>query len=72
LSPTPPYNTWATAATNIQDAVNYAVEGNTVLVTNGVYTVFSQIMITTNNITLKSVNGAEKTVIDGNFSTPLL
>ena len=36
-SPTPPFSTWATAATNIQDAVDTALAGDEIVVTNGIY-----------------------------------
>ena len=67
-TPSAPYNSWLTAAHSIQDAVDNAIEGNVVLVTNGIYTLSGQIYLATNNIILKSVNGALDTVIDGNLS----
>ncbi len=69
VSPTgannPPYATWADAATNIQTAATAAADSETVWVTNGTYTLSSQLNIQ-KNITLKSVNGPALTIIDGN------
>jgi len=76
-APTPPFTTWATAATNIQDAVNLTSNGDTVLVTNGVYA-SSGLVITggltnrvalTNAITVQSVNGPWVTTIYGGGAT---
>jgi len=74
-SPVSPYDTWAKAATNIQDAVDAAVSGDTVLVTNGTYAsggaatpgyTLQNRVVVTNAITLQSVNGPESTIIVGN------
>jgi len=60
-NPAAPYTSWATAATNIQDAVDVAPPGATILVTNGVYA-----PVTVNTpLTLQSVNGPDFTMIDG-------
>src|SRR6266850_133303 len=75
-SPAAPYTTWDTAATNIQDAVDNAQAGDTVLVTNGVYAAGGRVvygMMTnrvavTNSIRVESVNGVDVTVIQGHES----
>ena len=58
------YTNWATAAKTIQKAVNACVDGDTVWVTNGVYSTTSQVSVV-KGVTVSSVNGAVSTVIDG-------
>ena len=62
-----PFTSWANAATNIQAAVDAASAGDTVLVNDGTYYPNSQISVTI-DITVKSINGAEKTIVNGNQS----
>ena len=57
-NPTPPYATWATAATNIWKAVGAAVAHDVVVVTNGVYPGGVAVTIP---LTLRSVNGPQFT-----------
>ncbi len=73
-SPTTPYTNWTTAAWDIQSAVDAALDGDTVLVTNGVYAtgararpgeIFLNRVVIDKNVTLKSVNGPEVTIIQG-------
>ena len=71
-SHSPPFDSWAAAATNIQSAVDAAPYGGLVLVTDGVYRVNSH---TANGmpcraglykpITVRSINGPGATVIEG-------
>jgi len=73
-TPVSPYLTWATAATNIQDAIDVASDGEMVLVADGTYNSGSypgsasplrnRVMID-KPITVQSVSGAKKTFIVG-------
>jgi hypothetical protein len=63
-SPTPPYTNWSTAAHAIQDAVNAAVPGDQVIVTNGVY---PGGLALNKPVNLLSLNGPQVTVIDADL-----
>ena len=62
LNPLPPYLSWATAATNIQQAVDATGPGAEIVVANGVY---GGGLVVANPLALRSVNGPKVTVING-------
>src|SRR6478672_490476 len=76
-APASPYLSWATSANNIQDAVDASANGDSILVTNGVYNTggvvvfgsMSNRVAVTRPLQLQSVNGPAVTIIQG-YQTP--
>ncbi|MCX6924022.1 MAG: hypothetical protein NT154_12555, partial [Verrucomicrobia bacterium] len=72
-SPTPPYTNWSTAAATIQDAVDAAVAGDEIVVTNGAYAFGGRAvqggttnrLAVTKPLTVRSVGGSAFTSIIG-------
>jgi len=60
-----PYKNWAEAATNLPDAFAAMESGHTLWVTNGVYKMGGYQTLVVDEITVRSVNGPEVTIIDG-------
>jgi hypothetical protein len=75
-SPTVPFTSWATAATNIQDAIDTAVAGDEIVVTNGVYATggrpafgtMTNRVVVDKAVSVRSVNGPQFTRIQGSLS----
>lgn len=73
-SPTSPYTSWITAATNIQDAVDASIAGDEIVVTNGLYNTGGRAVGTNiivnrvavdKAVVLRSANGPAVTTIQG-------
>src|SRR5262245_13463377 len=72
-TPSAPYLDWSTAANSIQDAVDAAGVGDTVLVTNGIYQSGNRVVsggpgnrvVVNKAIVVSSVNGPAVTAISG-------
>ncbi|MGA2242006.1 MAG: choice-of-anchor Q domain-containing protein [Verrucomicrobiota bacterium] len=71
-NPVSPYTDWSTAATNIQDAVDVTINGDRVLVTNGIYQFGGRFISSLSNrvaitkpVVVQSVGGPQVTAILG-------
>jgi hypothetical protein len=68
---TPPFTNWATAATNLQAAINAACAGGVVMVASGTYGEADGVTID-KALTLTGVNGRDATILDGSGAHPCL
>ena len=64
-APAYPYDTWRNAATNVQDAVDAAGDGVTIVVSNGAYAISAPITIA-KGVTLRGLTGNPEDVVFAN------
>ena len=70
-NPVLPYLDWSTAAQGIQQALDYTLNEEVVLVATGTYSLSSQVVLT-KGVTLSSAGASSNTIFDGNGVTRCL
>jgi hypothetical protein len=60
--------TWGSAKATLQGGVDAAVDGGTVLVSNGIYVVSNEVLVT-KDIGIYAINGPQETIVDGGGSS---
>ncbi|MCS6772439.1 MAG: right-handed parallel beta-helix repeat-containing protein [Kiritimatiellae bacterium] len=70
-NPTPPYASWATAATNVNDAFAAASAGSAIAVRPGVYPQSAPLVIT-QHVAMVGIGTRENIVLHGQSSVPVL
>jgi hypothetical protein len=65
----PPFDSWAKAATDIQIAINSALPGDTIMISNGHY--YANLVVNDKPLTIAGL-GVDKTVIDGSRSNSVI
>ena len=70
VNPISAYTNWSTAATNIHDAFAASVNGNSIFITNGIYLLTNEIVVSSKVLTIRSYHDGytdwTNTIIDGN------
>ena len=61
-TPAYPYNTWATAASSIASAMNAATDGSTIVLSNGTFSLSSDLNISS-SVTIRGLSGCDGTTI---------
>lgn len=79
-NPVPPFSNWSTASVDIQSAIDDSIDGDVILVTDGVYQTggravgpyaLTNRVVINKGVTVQSVNGATATIIQG-YQIPLI
>ena len=66
VTPLTAYTNWSTAATNIHDAFDASVSGNSIFITNGTYLLTNAIVVSSKILTIRSYHDGYPDWTNGN------